>query len=149
MKMSQTWTRLRSTLALFALYVASSLTLRVAVADYRAHQTVDLLGQEARQTSARARDIVHGTDSDIDRMAVRHHVQMTRPLNDAALLLANSKETTALAADPAIVRLSGDVPVRAGMQVSNKTTAADQTRTAASGLISGARPFTTTSPNAR
>jgi hypothetical protein len=105
MKMSQTWTRLRSTLALFALYVASSLTLRVAVADHRAHASVDLLGQAARQTSARARVIVHETDADI-RMTVRHHVQATRPLNVAAVLLPNSKEITALAVDP----IDGDRP---------------------------------------
>src|SRR5205823_10618062 len=49
--------------------------------------------------------------------------------------LANGAEREALAGDDDISTLSGDLPVRTWMSVSNASTAADQTRAGTSGLL--------------
>ena len=46
----------------------------------------------------------------------------------SAMLAANSTELEKLAKEPGLEYLSGDLPVRTWMSVSNKSTAADQTR---------------------
>jgi serine protease AprX len=113
----------------------SLLTLRGSSADHRAHLSLDLTRHLARQTTARARVIVQGSEAELDAIAARHHVAIVRRLNGAAVVLVNSAELADLASDAAIDRLSGDVPVRTWMSVSNKSTAADQVRAGTSGLL--------------
>ena len=119
------------------LFVASVLTLRGAPAPHRAHLSDDLLRHVGRATTGRARVIVHGDQATIDALAARHHVQILRRMKHSAVLAANSAEMSGLAADSAIDHLSGDVPVRNWMSVSNQSTAADQTRAGYSGGLLG------------
>src|SRR5262245_38325785 len=113
----------------------SVLGLRGESVTHQAHLSADLVQHQARRTSARARVIAHGTDAAIDAIALRHHLQVVRRLEGAAVLLANSDELRELAADAVIDHLSGDVPVRTWMSVSNQSTAADQVRAGSPGLL--------------
>jgi serine protease AprX len=133
--------RLRWALALFSLFaVTSGLDVRGAGRGHRAHLSLDLARHEARHTNAAARVIVRGSDATVDALSARHHLRIVRRLPGAAVLLANSSEIAALAADAAVDSLSGDTPVRPWMSVSNQATAADQVRagqSSGSGNIKG------------
>ena len=111
------------------------LSFRSAHATHLAHLSFDLTRHLQRGTSLRARVIVQGTDADLDAIAARHRVTIVRRLTGAAVVLANSAELADLASDAAIDRLSGDVPVRTWMSVSNQSTAADQARAGSSGFL--------------
>jgi serine protease AprX len=111
------------------------LTVRGTHAQHRAFLSLDLTRHLARQTALQARVIVQGSDADLDAIAARHHVTIVRRLEGAAVVLANSAELADLASDGALDHLSGDVPVRMWMSVSNQATAADQVRAGTSGLL--------------
>jgi serine protease AprX len=102
---------------------------------HRAHLSSDLLTLGAHGTTAPRRVIIEGSDEEIDAIAARHHVPIVRRLAGGAVVLANAAELSELAADEAIDHLSGDVPVRTSMSVSNPSTAADQVRAGTSGLL--------------
>jgi serine protease AprX len=105
-------------------------------AGHRAHLSTELLAHQSRHTTARARVIVHGSDVDVDAIAQRHHLAVVRRFAGGAVLAASSVELSALSADAAIDHLSGDLPVRNTMSVSNASTGADQTKAgSASGLL--------------
>jgi serine protease AprX len=116
---------------------ASALTLRGAPAAHRAHLSDDLQSHLDRRTPARARVIVDGDQPTIDELAARHHLQVVRRMEHSAVVVANSTELARLASDAGVDHLSGDVPVRTWMSVSNKSTAADQTRAGYGGLLLG------------
>jgi serine protease AprX len=119
-----------------AFIVACTFVVRGSGGGHRALVSTDLVAHEARQTSERARVIVHGTNSEISALAARHHLVIARFLGgDAAVVTADSAELSALAADPGVHHLSGDLPVRADMSISNRSTAADQTRAGQAGLL--------------
>ena len=103
--------------------------------EHRAGLSDDLLGHKARRTSARARVIVHGDDATLEALARRHGVRILRKLAGGAVLAANSRELEALTADNEVDHLSGDTLVQSWMSVSDKATAADQTRAGVSGLL--------------
>ena len=78
----------------------------------RAHLSSDLTRHQARNTSARERVIVHGTDRELDLLASRHRLRIVKRMRGAAVVFANSAELTALSRDGAVDHLSGDLPVR-------------------------------------
>src|SRR5437763_4544447 len=107
-----------------ALVVGAALGLRGSTAEqHHALLSSDLFAHKAKQTKARTRVIVNGTDAQIDDIAYRHHLQVVRRLEGAAVLFANSAELAELAGDAAVDHLSGDSSVRTAMSVSNKSTA--------------------------
>jgi serine protease AprX len=118
---------LRAKNVLIALLVAASaLALRGSPADHKAALSLDLLAHQGRQFSARTRVIVHGTDAEITALAARHHLRVVRKLSGGAVVAADGAELSRLAADSAVDHLSGDVPVRPSMSVSDQSTASDQ-----------------------
>lgn len=101
----------------------------------RARVSSDLLSFEGRRTTARARVIVRGSRMEIEALASRHGVGIARWLGDSAVLLANSRQISALALERDV--LSGDAPVAPFMDVSTSATAADQVRAGQPGLLLG------------
>jgi serine protease AprX len=106
-----------------------------AADDHRAHLSSDLLQHQSRQTLARTRVIVHGSEGELTAIAARHHLEIVRRLGGAAVVFANSDEIAQLAADVNVDHLSGDVRVRTAMSVSNQSTGADQVRAGTQGLL--------------
>ena len=128
-----------------AIFVLSgALGLRGAPSPHRALLSADLLQHLERKSTARARVIVHGDAATIDALAARYHLDVLRRLEHGAVLAANSAELDALGADGAVDHLSGDVPVTTSMSISAQSTAADQVRAGAPGLLGiGAIPGVT------
>jgi serine protease AprX len=81
--------------------------------------------------------IVSGSDAQLDALATRHGLTIVGRFPGGAVLAANSDETTRLAADLDVQRMSGDLLVRNTMVVSNLAVAADQTRAGTSGGLLG------------
>lgn len=129
---SSHWLRLAVLVALIA-----GATFGVRGQRHRAHLSLDLLSFEGRRASAPTRVIVRGSRTEIQAMAARHGLTVARWMNNAAVLLANSHQVSALAADSVNDVLSGDAPVATFMDVSNKSTAADQVRAGQAGLLLG------------
>ncbi|HEV3139072.1 MAG TPA: S8 family peptidase, partial [Vicinamibacterales bacterium] len=126
-------------LATMALIVvaAVTLTLRQPHAAHRARLSADLTEHLSRATKVRKRVIVSGSDQEVDALAARHHLLLVHRGSAGAVLLANSAELAELAADPALGHLSGDVPVRNWLAISNQATAADQVRKGYAGGLFG------------
>jgi len=111
-------------------------------AAHRAHLSLDLVAREARHTTVSSRVILRGTD--IASVAARHHLQVLNVLADGVVVAADSGQLSELAADEAVTALSGDLPVRPSMTVSNGSTGADQVRAGSPGLLGiGAIPGVT------
>jgi serine protease AprX len=87
--------------------------------------------------SGSVRVIVRGSTADFGALASRHHLAILRQLSGGVVVSATAHELTELAADGAVDYLSGDVTVHNGMSISNQSTAADQARSGASGLLLG------------
>jgi serine protease AprX len=131
-KPSAAW---RTTLAVIAIGLFAALDFRGAGAQHRAQLSLDLAAHEGRHTTARARVIVHGTAAEVAALAARHQLQIVRSLVNGAVVFADSRQVTELAADAGVGQLSGDVPVRPWMSISDVSTAAKQTRTGQPGLL--------------
>ena len=121
--------------AVVALIAAS--TFGVGGQRHRASLSSDLLSFEGRLSIARTRVIVRGSKTEIEAMASRHGLAVARWLDGAAVVLANSRQVSDLAADSANDILSGDAVVAPFMDVSNASTAADQVRAGQSGGLLG------------
>jgi len=120
-----------------ALVAASALTIRGSNTPHRAHLSQDLVSHVLQRSGARARVIVRGSDQEIDDAVSRYGLRIVRRLEGGAVLAANADELNRLAGDARFANLSGDLPVRNTMSVSNAATAADQTRAGQAGLLLG------------
>jgi serine protease AprX len=127
-------TSVRRVLVAVCAALITSFCLTAPRAAHRAHLSADLLSHEGRHTIDRTRVIVR-TASAAD-LARRHNLQLLNVLNDgSAVMYASSAELTDLAADADVAGLSGDLPVRTWMSVSNLSTGADQVRAGSPGLL--------------
>jgi len=122
---------------LFIAGAALATTFGRPLAAHRARLSLDLEHHLTRGTLDRTRVIVSGSDSDVDAIAARHHVQIVRRVKNGAVVLANSVELDDLSVDPAVEHLSGDARVRNWLTVSNQATAADQVRAGYPGGLLG------------
>jgi serine protease AprX len=104
---------------------------------HRASLSEDLRAFAATHSTKVVRVIVHGTEQDVHPIAARHGVHVARVLNDGAVLEANAAQIDALAAEPSIQHLSGDLPVADFMTVSTQATLADKVRTGQGGGLLG------------
>ena len=115
-------------------WLAIATPARVATAPRRARLSADLqrhLQSRARHT---ARVIVHGDRARVRELASAHGLRIVRELEHESVVEATGAQLERLA-DTGFDHLSGDVPVRSFMGVSNKSTAADQARKGESGLL--------------
>lgn len=127
----------RVLLALVAVcaWVALAAPARVVTAPRRARLSADLLHHQQLRARHRARVIVHGDAARIREMASRHGLRIVRELEHESVVEATGAQLEALSAEAGVDHLSGDTPVRSFMNVSNKSTAADQTRAGTWGLL--------------
>jgi serine protease AprX len=107
----------------------------VAIAQSRAPLSADLELHLRSRSRERKRVIVKGDPDAMSALASRHGVRIVRVLQHEVVVEATGAQINGMASDVAIERLSGDVPVRSAMSVSNRSTAADQTRAGKSGLL--------------
>jgi len=106
-------------------------------ARHRASLSDDLRAFTATHSTKVVRVIAHGTELDLHVIAARHGAHVARVLNDGAVLEANAAQIEALAAEPSIQHLSGDLPVADFMTVSAQTTLADKVRAGQGGGLLG------------
>jgi serine protease AprX len=123
--------------AVAALCSLAVISVRGEAPRHRARLSDDLLKLEALKAPARSRVIVQGTRAEVQALAGRHGVSVVRWLRNGAVLRANGAEVARLAADTAIDQLSGDQIVRTAMQVSNRSTGAEDTWDGYPGLLFG------------
>ena len=134
----------RRLFVLFTLLLASAIGVRSSAQGPLAHLSDDLFRHASSRSADRVRVIVHGSRSDLQALATRHRLTVVRWLDEGAVLRANAAELASLAADGVVDHLSGDPIVQTSMSISNKSTAADQTRSGTGGLLGiGAVPGVT------
>jgi serine protease AprX len=116
-------------------WVAVATPARVVTAPRRARLSADLVHHQKTRARQRARVIVHGDAARVREMASRHGLRIVRELAHESVVEATGSQLDALASEAGLDHLSGDAPVHSFMGVSNKSTAADQTRKGESGLL--------------
>jgi serine protease AprX len=127
--------RMLPVLVLAAAWLGIAMPANVATAQRRAPLSLDLQIHQKTRPRQATRVIVHGDPASVRAAASRHGARVVRMLAHEAVVEATGAQIEALASDAAIEHLSGDVPVRSMMAVSNKSTAADQVRAGTSGLL--------------
>jgi serine protease AprX len=120
-----------------AAIVAATTPRRGVTARHHASLSDDLRTFAATHSTKVVRVIAHGTKQDLHVIAARHGAHLARVLSDGAVLEANAAQIEALAAEPSIQHLSGDLPVADFMTVSTKTTLADTVRAGQPGGLLG------------
>ncbi len=115
-----------------------------SASSHRARLSADLSWLQTRASAGRTRVLVDGARASLTDVVARHHVAVVRWLDNGAVLALTTQELAELSLDPAVDHLSGDLPVRPSMVVSNAATLADRTRGGDAGLLGlGAVPGVT------
>ena len=138
--------RLRTCLlvAILALAAVSAPRAQSSAAPRRARLSADLSWLLTKASAGRTRVLVDGSRASLTNVVARHRVAVVRWLDNGAVLALNAQELADLSLDPAVDHLSGDLPVRPSMVVSNVATLADKTRAGGGGLLGlGAVPGVT------
>ena len=97
-----------------------------AEAGHRARLSRDLAERIAAGRADTVRLIVNGSDADVTAIASRHGARVAKRLRGAAVLEVPGHALDAMAQDPSVAHLSGDVPVRRLMAVTTEAIGADQ-----------------------
>ena len=116
--------------------LADTLPVRVIQAQPRASLSADLQLLVSSRSARRSRVIVHGDDEALNSLSRRYGVRVVRRLAHEAVIEANvARQSSGSRPTRRFAHLSGDLPVRSAMSVSNRSTGADQARTGTSGLL--------------
>ena len=130
--------------AIAVLTVVSAPRAQSTSPSHRARLSADLSWLLTRASATRTRVLVDGSRASLTDLVTRHRVSVVRWLDNGVVLALNPQELAALSLDPVVDHLSGDLPVRPSMVVSNGATLADKTRTGGAGLLGlGAVPGVT------
>src|SRR5688572_29747891 len=127
--------RMMFPLVLLLLCLPEAAPVRVVEAQRRAPLSGDLELLVRSRSARRQRVIVQGDAEALSNLERRHRVRVVRMLDQGAVIEANAAEVERIASDAAYAHMSGDLPVRSLMSVSNRSTAADQARAGTSGLL--------------
>ena len=117
------------------LSVVSAPRAQSSAPPHRARLSADLSGLLTRPSVARTRVLVDGSRASLTDLVTRRRLTVVRWLDNGAVLALNPQELAALSLDPAVDHLSGDLPVRPSMVVSNAATLSDKTRAGSGGLL--------------
>jgi serine protease AprX len=107
--------------------IALILSVYAPRAQYVASLSQDLLQWLSMPTSADVRVIVGGTQTELEPVLARHQLSVTRWLSNGVVVVVDAPALTALAADPAVAHLSGDIMVSPTMAISDQSTEAAHT----------------------
>jgi serine protease AprX len=113
-------------LSLTLVCVALGAPAPTLTAPWHERVSAELRAHKKARPHERTSIIVHGDPAKARRIAARHGLRIVRLLEHEAVLEANGTEIDALAEDLEVDSISGDVPVRSLMSVTNESTAADQ-----------------------
>ncbi len=109
-----------------AMVAAALLSIAVpSFAERRARLSTDLADHLAAGTQS-IDVIVQGDRSTVEGLASRYAVAVKRRLKSGAVLRVNAGQLDAIARDGSVDALSGDVPIRPAMAVTNTSIGADQ-----------------------
>ena len=91
--------------------IALTLSVYATRAQHVVSLSQDLLQWLSMPTSADVRVIVGGTETELGPVFARLQLSVTRWLSNGAVVVVDASALTALAADPAVTHLSGDIMV--------------------------------------
>ncbi len=117
--------------------VAAVTATRPAAMHHSASLSDDLARFEKTHSSRAVHVIARGTQDDLQAISRRDGVPIVRFLEGEAVFNATAAQIDALAAEPTIHHLSGDLPVADFMSVSNASTQADKVRAGQPGGLLG------------
>jgi serine protease AprX len=102
-----------------------ALTPASTFAEHRARLSADLADHLAAGSQS-IDVIVHGDRAAVDALASRYNVVVKRHMKSGGVLRVNAGQLDALQRDPDVDHLSGDIPLRPSMAITNVAIGADQ-----------------------
>jgi serine protease AprX len=117
------WTRAAP--FLLAIVVALATNVYFPHAQHLASMSEDLLRWQLLPTSSTVRVIVGGTQADLGPVLARQQLPVIRWLHEGAVVTVNTSTLMALASEPVVTNLSGDIAVSPTLAISDQSTGAD------------------------